>query len=117
MNNATVAALICAAVLASGCATKRSGQLMPVVPAEAASLTCEQIVIELQRVDAFEQVIQENSNIDVRSFAAFFIDFGVGNKIERRRSQESANQRRAQLNALYAERGCAPQPVAAAPEG
>lgn len=101
--------LILAAVLAvSACATKRSGRVTPMAESQMQQMTCAEIDAGLAEVAALEQRIADNSNIDFRSFVAFFNDLGLGNRIERRRATESARLRRSQLEGLRFERGCQP---------
>lgn len=101
-------AVLVLALLAAltACATKHSGRVTPLSEPQMFAMTCDEIDAGLAEVAALEQRIQDNSNIDFRSFVAFGLDFGIGNRIERRRATESARLRRAQLEGLRFERGC-----------
>lgn len=93
-------------LLAAGCATKNHGRMVPLSGLERQELTCREIDLELAKVDAFLDQISENSEIDGRSVLGFLGDFGIGNAMERDAAEKSARERREQLLALKAAKGC-----------
>lgn len=106
--------LLLIAVLAtsiSACATKRYGRLQPVSAVEQRDLSCREIAIEMSRVEAFEDNIRRQARTNVRSALGFVADFGIGNSMERNDAERSAVERRTQLRALEAEKGCTAAPA------
>ena len=106
MKSNVFVALLCIALLSSGCATKRYGRLQPVTAVETAHYTCEDIKVELARIDAFELQVAEGAEFDMLSVASFLGDFGIGNVMERDAAIKTAKERRVQLNDVSANKGC-----------
>ncbi|MDG9990042.1 hypothetical protein [Stenotrophomonas sp. GD04024] len=118
-----VASVLMAAAL-SGCATKRYGRLQPVTSYETLNYSCEQIRIELSKVDAFDRQVEQQAKFSGMSIASFLGDFGIGNVIERNEAKRTSVERRAQLQGAFAAKRCgdveiprveAPGPAAIAP--
>jgi|SRR4249919_754698 len=105
MRNAASAAVI-AALLLTGCATKRYGRLQPLTGAERVAYTCRDIDLEIAKVQAFQQQVVEGAQFNVASVLGILGDYGIGNSMERGAAEASAARRLGQLNDLKAERGC-----------
>lgn len=113
-----IAALAASILIVSGCATKRYGRLQPLTSYETINYDCNQIDLELSKVDAFELQVAEQKRFSGMSVASFLGDFGIGNVIERNQAEATAVQRRAQLENLRQTRSCgAPATAAAARPG
>ena len=67
---------------------------------------CQEIEIEIAKVDAFILGIRENVKMDVRAVAGILGDFGIGNSMEKNEALKSAYQRLAQLKKMKVEKGC-----------
>lgn len=94
-----------------GCATERFGREQHVTTAEQTALTCDQVDLEIAKVDGFLTDVDEQwSNTKGRRFLGFVGDFGIGNHHERSDAIESADARREQLLALRMKKGCAGSP-------
>ena len=89
-----------------GCATKRYGRMQPVTGNEVNAYTCEDINVELSKIDAFELQVAEGAEFDVLSVASFLGDFGIGNTIEKNAALKTATELRVQLNDISASKGC-----------
>ncbi|HFL6954552.1 TPA: hypothetical protein ACG4O9_000828 [Stenotrophomonas maltophilia] len=100
-----IASVLMAAALA-GCATKRYGRLQPVTSYETLNYSCEQIRIELSKVDAFDRQIEQQAKFSGMSVASFLGDFGIGNVIERNEAKRTSVERRAQLLGAFAGKRC-----------
>ena len=100
------AILACVLILASGCATKRYGRLQPVTGIEKTSYTCEQIKVELAKVDSFELQVAQGAEFSALSVASFLGDLGIGNMIEKDAALKTAKERRVALNDLAATQKC-----------
>ncbi len=94
------------ALFTVGCATKRYGRMQPVTGYESKAYTCEDIKIELSKIDAFELQIAEGAEFSALSIASFLGDFGIGNVIEKNAALKTAKERRVKLNDLSASKGC-----------
>jgi hypothetical protein len=99
-------ALLILCLAAVGCATKRYGRLQPVTGEETHSYSCEEIRVELSKIDAFELQVAQGAEFSALSVASFLGDFGIGNVIEKDAALKTAKERRVQLNSLAAEKGC-----------
>lgn len=100
-------AIYAALALLVGCATERFGREQHVTQAEKVSLSCEQIDLEIAKVDGFLTDTQtEWDETKGRRFLAFFSDFGIGNHGERSDAIDSADERRAQLVDVRAIKQC-----------
>jgi len=100
-------AVFVAAALLAGCATERFGRESRVTAAENKGLTCDQIDLEIAKVDGFLTDVQSQwDDTHGRRFLAFFADFGIGNHRERSDAIDSADARREQLLALRRDRSC-----------
>ena len=99
--------LVGAVLLSTGCATKRYGRLQPVTGYETNRYTCEDIKLELSKIDAFELQVAQGAQFSALSVASFLGDFGIGNVIERDAAIKTAKERRVQLNNMAASKGCA----------
>lgn len=98
--------LVILGLLSTGCATKRYGRLQPVTADEKQSYTCDQIKIELSKVDAFQQQVEQGAEFSALSVASFLGDFGIGNTIEKNAAMKTASERRLALNNLAAAQQC-----------
>ena len=105
MRHAASAAVI-AALLLTGCATKRYGRLQPLTGAERVAYTCRDIDLEIAKVGAFQQQVIEGAQFNVASVLGILGDYGIGNSMERGSAEASAARRLGQLTDLKAERGC-----------
>jgi len=93
-------------ILAAGCATKRYGRMQNITGYESKSYDCNEIKIELSKLDAFELQVEEGSKFSFLSIASFLGDFGIGNVIEKNAALKTAKERRVQLNDLAASKNC-----------
>jgi hypothetical protein len=105
MRYAASAAVI-AALLLTGCATKRYGRLQPLTGAERVAYSCRDIDLEIAKVGAFQQQVVEGAQFNVASVLGILGDYGIGNNMERGAAEASAARRMGQLTDLKAERGC-----------
>ena len=80
--------------------------MQPVTGNEVNAYTCEDINVELSKIDAFELQVAEGAEFDVLSVASFLGDFGIGNTIEKNEALETAKERRVQLDDMSASKGC-----------
>jgi len=70
-------------ILAAGCATKRYGRMQNITGYESKSYDCNEIKIEMSKIDAFELQVEKGSKFSFLSIASFLGDFGIGNVIEK----------------------------------
>lgn len=78
----------------SGCAVQRYGRMIPVVPSEEKSFTCEQITIEIDKCNAFiREVIADDKKLTGGDILAFLGDFGIGDSWEVKDAIASATGR------------------------
>ena len=80
--------------------------MQPVTGYESNALTCEDIKVELSKIDAFELQVAEGAEFSGLSVASFLGDFGIGNTIEKNTALTTAKKRKVQLNDLSATKGC-----------
>ncbi|HHB9431401.1 TPA: hypothetical protein ACOEOA_000419 [Stenotrophomonas maltophilia] len=90
----------------SGCATKRYGRLQPITSYETLTYSCEQIRIELSKVDAFDRQVEQQAKFSGMSVASFLGDFGIGNVIERNEAKRTSVERRSQLQGAFSAKRC-----------
>lgn len=106
-------AAVATVLMLAGCATERFGREQHVTQAEKVSLSCEQIDLEIAKVDGFLTDVQAGwDDTKGRRFWAFFGDFGIGNHRERSDAVDSADERRIQLVDVRAVKHCAGIPEA-----
>ncbi|MFC1739345.1 hypothetical protein ACFL1G_09895 [Planctomycetota bacterium] len=85
----------------SGCAVQRYGRMVPVVPSEEKSLTCEQITMEIEKCNAFIREVNANDKkFTGGDILAFLIDYGIGDSWEVKDAIASATRRIAELEKL-----------------
>ena len=106
MSHRTLAMVICMTLLSTGCATKRYGRMQPVTGYETKAYSCEDIKVELSKIDAFELQVAEGAEFSALSIASFLGDFGIGNTIEKNSALKTAKERRVQLNGSAATQKC-----------
>ena len=106
MRSKILALLLCVVVLGTGCATKRYGRMQPMTGYETTKYNCEDIKLELSKIDAFELQVAQGAQFSALSIASFLGDFGIGNLIERDAAIKTAKERRVQLNDAAATKGC-----------
>lgn len=80
--------------------------MQPLSDLERQSYTCEQIELELSKVDAFRQQMAKDDDINAASVAGFLGDFGIGNATEHSAARQSAADRESELLAVKSARGC-----------
>lgn len=95
-----------ALVALSGCATKQFPQAVPVSSYERDAYTCRELDIELAKVEALEDAIVREAQIDGRSVLGFLGDFGIGNAIARSSAEDTVVSRKADLQNLKSAKGC-----------
>ena len=94
-------------LLLSACATQRYGRATPVSPGERASLTCEQITLEVEKTEFFLADIQrQRSDTSGAHVLGALGDFGVGNVMEGDAAEASGVQRLSELRSLQSSKGC-----------
>jgi len=99
-------------VFAASCATERFGREQRVTAAEKTSLTCEQIDLEIAKVDGFLTDTETQwGETRGRRFLGFLGDFGIGNRMEHNDAIESADTRRQQFLELRAAKQCPGAPA------
>lgn len=99
-------------LLLAACATERFGREQRVTDAEKGSLTCEQIDLEIAKVDGFLTDTEAQwDDTHGRRFLGFLGDFGIGNHMEHNDAIESADTRRQQLLDLRAAKRCQGTPA------
>jgi len=100
------------ALLLSACATKRYGRMQPLTEAEQQAYDCEDINLEIAKIEGFRLQIAGGAKINFASVAGFLGDYGIGNAMEKNAAEKSATERMVELQALSAEKGCSsPPPV------
>jgi hypothetical protein len=87
------------------CATHRYGREIALTDAERASLTCEQIEVEIAKVEAFLADVTEGAPAGA-DVLAFLGDFGIGNTMEKSAARKSGEIRLQDLRELRWEKGC-----------
>ena len=73
---------------------------------EINKLSCDDIKLELSRIEAFELQVAKGAEFNVLSVASFLGDFGIGNAIEKNTALRTAKERKVQLLNLEASKGC-----------
>ena len=102
VNSVLVVVLL---LLVAGCAVQRHGRLIPVVSSEADSYTCEQVIIEIDKCNAFiKEVSGKNRKFTGGDVLAFLGDFGIGDSWEVSDAIASATKRISQLEDIRAEK-------------
>lgn len=103
--------LIALFALTSGCATQRFGREQHVTQAERTALTCDQIDLEIAKVNGFLQgVADQYSHNHVRRAMGYAGDFGIGNRNEYSDAIKSGNDRWNDLMILRGSKVCLGQP-------
>ncbi len=97
---------VIATITLAGCATKRHGRLSPLSQVEKGVYDCEQIRVELAKIEEFQKQMAENSKINIASVGGFLGDFGLGNAMERNAASKSALKRQEELVQLQREKEC-----------
>jgi hypothetical protein len=96
-----------ALLLLSGCATQHFGRVQTLTGAERDHLSCEQIDIEIAKVDGFvNDVNKQKAESGGKAFLGYMGDFGIGNSMEYNDAMKSATTRKAQLQDLKQEKQC-----------
>ena len=99
-------AIALAAMLSAGCATKQYPQAAAVSEAEAAAFTCDDIRLEIIRVQSIQQEIESTGEFDGKTVIGFIGDFGIGNGVAKSGAREKAQTRLDQLKNLQASKEC-----------
>jgi hypothetical protein len=100
-------------IFVTGCSTERFGREQRVTAAETTSLACEQIDLEIAKVEGFLNDTEAQwEGTHGRRFLGFMGDFGIGNRMEHNDAIESADTRRQQLLDLRTSKKCPGTPAA-----
>jgi len=95
----------------TACATERFGRQQNLTTAEVDTLNCQQIDVEIAKVDGFLMDVQRQwDDTHGRRLLGILGDFGIGNHLERRDAITSADLRRTQLVNVRAAKQCAGTP-------
>ena len=62
--------------------------------------TCEDIKLELSKIEAFELQVARGAQFSALSVASFLGDFGIGNVIEKNAALQTALERKVQLRSF-----------------
>src|SRR5260221_11537309 len=100
-----IPALVLLLALTSSCATYRYGREMPLTDAERATLTCEQLDVEIAKTEAFIAQVNKGAPGDAAALA-FLGDFGIGNAMERKDALKSGERRLYDLQEQRFAKGC-----------
>ena len=91
----------------TACATQQYGRATPVSPRERSLLTCEQIAIEIEKVEFFIADIQrQRSETSGAHVVGALLDLGIGNLVEGDAAESSGKDRLRELKALQSEKEC-----------
>ena len=91
----------------SACATQRYGRETPVSPGESASLTCDQITLEIEKTEFFlADIRRQRSETSGAHVLGFLGDFGIGNVMEGDAAEASGEQRLSELRSLQSSKSC-----------
>lgn len=101
-----VTALITAALVTSGCATKRYPIATPLSLAEASALDCNGLRLEIIRGEQVQAQIADTSKTDWRSVAGFLGDYGIGNAMAKSEADRAVSARMISLRNAHSERKC-----------
>lgn len=97
---------IAASASLTGCATKRYAIAQPLSQTEARLMTCRELAIEAERIEALRAQIADTARVDWRSLAAFANDFGIGNAMARSEAESAMRERAEAVQAAQATRQC-----------
>ena len=89
-----------------GCATKQYGRVQELTPTETKFYSCRDVMIEMEKVKAFENQIEDTGGTDWKTVAGFLGDFGIGNGMAKDDAKASARARRSDLEALWVNKSC-----------
>lgn len=98
--------LLVLVLLVSACATKRYGRLQGLSEVEQERYSCEDIEIELAKVDQFNKEVKEGTKFNSESMLGFLGDLGIGNRIEKKKAVKSAADRQQELEELATAKSC-----------
>jgi hypothetical protein len=90
----------------SACATKQYGRVQGISEAERQMYSCRDIILEMEKVKAFENQIEDTGATDWRTVAGFLGDFGIGNGMAKDEARASARLRRTDLEGLWIRKAC-----------
>ncbi len=91
----------------TACATQRYGRATSVSPGERSSLTCEQIVLEIEKTTFFiADIQQQRLDTSGAHILGFLGDFGIGNVMEGDAAELSGMERLGELEALQSNKEC-----------
>lgn len=91
----------------TSCATQRYGRLTPLSPGERASLTCKQIIDEIEKAEYFLADIRRQRNETTGAHVLGALgDFGIGNVMEGDAAEKSGTDRLDELKVLQGGKGC-----------
>ncbi len=94
-------------LLLIGCATERFGRQTPLTDYEIAHYSCEDIDLEIAKVDGFiKEVTGAKQKFKSTDVWAFLGDFGIGNSMEYSSAVESATERLDDLHKLKIDKKC-----------
>ena len=99
-------AVALAAVVLTGCATKRYPIATPLSSSEAALMTCRELAIEEERIQTTRTQITDTAETDWRSVAGFLGDYGIGNAMARSEADNALQQRAETIRSAQTNRRC-----------
>jgi hypothetical protein len=106
MHKAMTALAVVLACAAGGCATKRYPIATNLGQAEASSMTCRELDLELIRAEEVRKQISDTAKVDWRSVAGFLGDYGIGNAMAKNDAEKAINNRVTALNAARVQKNC-----------
>ena len=90
----------------SACNTKHYPMVSPEPEASSALLTCNQLQVEVLRVEEVRHQVLTTATWDWRSIAGFVGDFGIGNAMAKSEADRALSERLQTLRRAQAQRGC-----------
>lgn len=106
MINMNAATAVMLALAITGCATKRYPIATSLGAAEASTMTCREIDLELIRADEVRKQITDTAKVDWRSVAGFLGDYGIGNAMAKNDAEKAINNRVTALQAAKVQKNC-----------
>ena len=99
-------AAVLTSVLSTGCATKRYPIATELSSAETQLMDCNDLKLEVIRVEQTQLQIADTASTDWRSAAGFLGDFGIGNAMAKSEADKALANRLLTIRDAQVTKGC-----------
>ncbi|WP_347554674.1 hypothetical protein [Robbsia sp. KACC 23696] len=87
------------------------GEMPPLKAQDVRSMTCEQTVAEMAKINTFRAHVSKASEFSLWDVGSYFLDYGISDAIDEAYAEDSADERERVLHKARKAKNCPPIPA------